>query len=56
MPSELSEKELFAQLGDQKIEPSSEAFGNPRARFRVFGSTGEPRSPFEKIKDAAQGS
>lgn len=50
----ISEKELFAKLSDQAIELPSWAFGNSGTRFRVFGSPGVPRDPFEKIADAAQ--
>lgn len=50
----ISEKELFAKLSDQAIELPSWAFGNSGTRFRVFGSAGVPRDPFEKIADAAQ--
>lgn len=46
--------ELFSQLDDQSIELPSWAFGNSGTRFRVFGSPGVPRDPFEKIADAAQ--
>ena len=54
MASKLSETELFAKLDDQAIELPSWAFGNSGTRFRVFGSPGVPRNPFEKIEDAAQ--
>jgi L-rhamnose isomerase / sugar isomerase len=54
MASKISEKELFAKLSDQAIELPSWAFGNSGTRFRVFGSAGVPRTPFEKIEDAAQ--
>jgi L-rhamnose isomerase/sugar isomerase len=54
MASKLSEQALFGQLSDQAIELSSWAFGNSGTRFRVFGSPGVPRNPFEKIEDAAQ--
>ncbi|MEY2946109.1 MAG: hypothetical protein RL243_883, partial [Actinomycetota bacterium] len=45
---------LFAQLDHQAIELPSWAFGNSGTRFRVFGSAGAPRDPFEKLSDAAQ--
>jgi len=45
---------LFAQLDHQAIELPSWAFGNSGTRFRVFGSAGTPRDPFEKLSDAAQ--
>ena len=54
MASKITEQELFAQLSDQAIELPSWAFGNSGTRFRVFGSAGVPRDPFEKISDAAQ--
>ena len=54
MASKITEQELFAQLNDQAIELPSWAFGNSGTRFRVFGSAGVPRNPFEKIEDAAQ--
>ncbi|GAB3610172.1 L-rhamnose isomerase [Humibacter ginsengiterrae] len=41
-------------LGRQAIELPSWAFGNSGTRFKVFGSPGTPRDPFEKISDAAQ--
>ncbi len=49
-----SKAELFTQLDQQAIELPSWAFGNSGTRFRVFGSPGTPRDPFEKISDAAQ--
>ena len=54
MATTISEQDLFAQLSDQAIELPSWAFGNSGTRFRVFGSAGVPRNPFEKIEDAAQ--
>lgn len=41
-------------LARQAIELPSWAFGNSGTRFRVFGTPGTPRDPFEKIADAAQ--
>jgi L-rhamnose isomerase / sugar isomerase len=41
-------------LKTQKIELPSWAFGNSGTRFKVFPQAGVPRSPFEKIADAAQ--
>lgn len=43
-----------ARLKEQAIELPSWAFGNSGTRFKVFGSPGTPRDPFEKISDAAQ--
>ena len=54
MAGKISEQQLFEQLDDQAIELPSWAFGNSGTRFRVFGSAGVPRNPFEKIEDAAQ--
>lgn len=41
------------ELDDFTIELPSWAFGNSGTRFKVFGSPGVPRDPFEKISDAA---
>ena len=41
-------------LAKQQIELPSWAFGNSGTRFKVFGSVGTPRDPYEKISDAAQ--
>ncbi|OJX96215.1 MAG: L-rhamnose isomerase [Micrococcales bacterium 73-15] len=41
-------------LAAQAIEVPSWAYGNSGTRFKVFGSPGTPRDPFEKIADAAQ--
>jgi L-rhamnose isomerase/sugar isomerase len=41
-------------LEPQAIELPSWAFGNSGTRFKVFGSPGTARDPFEKISDAAQ--
>jgi len=43
-----------AALWNHRIELPSWAFGNSGTRFKVFGQPGVPRSPFEKICDAAQ--
>lgn len=45
---------VAAQLEAQAIELPSWAFGNSGTRFKVFGTPGTPRDPFEKITDAAQ--
>src|SRR4051812_13429224 len=42
------------RLARQAIELPSWAFGNSGTRFRVFGTPGTARDPFEKISDAAQ--
>lgn len=48
----------FAQITDKlaqlAIEVPSWAYGNSGTRFRVFGTPGTPRTPHEKIADAAQ--
>ncbi|GAA4179355.1 L-rhamnose isomerase [Gryllotalpicola koreensis] len=46
--------EIADRLAEQAIELPSWAFGNSGTRFKVFGSAGTPRDPFEKISDAAQ--
>ena len=40
-------------LANQTIEVPSWAYGNSGTRFKVFGSLGTPRDPFEKLSDAA---
>ena len=42
------------QLAKQAIELPSWAFGNSGTRFKVFGTAGTARDPYEKISDAAQ--
>ncbi|GLI27015.1 L-rhamnose isomerase [Agromyces rhizosphaerae] len=46
--------EIQAELAKQAIELPSWAFGNSGTRFKVFGTPGTPRDPYEKIADAAQ--
>ena len=41
-------------LAQQAIELPSWAFGNSGTRFKVFGTPGTPRTPQEKIADAAE--
>jgi L-rhamnose isomerase / sugar isomerase len=41
-------------LRAQRIETPSWAFGNTGTRFKVFAQPGVPRTPQEKIQDAAQ--
>src|SRR6476646_8352653 len=41
-------------LEAQRIELPSWAFGNTGTRFKVFAQPGVPRTPQEKIDDAAQ--
>ena len=45
---------VAGRLEEQAIELPSWAFGNSGTRFKVFGTPGTPRDPFEKISDAAQ--
>lgn len=45
--------DVIAALEAQAIELPSWAFGNSGTRFRVFTTAGTPRTPFEKIDDAA---
>ncbi|HWU57585.1 MAG TPA: rhamnose isomerase, partial [Microbacteriaceae bacterium] len=40
---------IASDLEAQAIELPSWAFGNSGTRFKVFGSPGTPRDPFEKI-------
>nr|WP_274637498.1 L-rhamnose isomerase [Microbacterium bovistercoris] len=46
--------DIASELERQAIELPSWAFGNSGTRFRVFGTPGTPRTPQEKIADAAQ--
>src|SRR5882757_2091885 len=41
-------------LRSQRIELPSWAFGNSGTRFKVFAQPGVPRTPAEKLADAAQ--
>jgi L-rhamnose isomerase/sugar isomerase len=45
---------VFAAMRDQRIETPSWAYGNSGTRFKVFAQQGVPRTPQEKIDDAAQ--
>ncbi|MDQ1554511.1 MAG: L-rhamnose isomerase / sugar isomerase [Microbacteriaceae bacterium] len=45
---------IASALAEQAIELPSWAFGNSGTRFKVFGSPGTARDPFEKISDAAR--
>ncbi|MFC4224078.1 L-rhamnose isomerase [Lysinibacter cavernae] len=45
--------DILAQLEHQAIEVPSWAYGNSGTRFKVFGTPGTPRNPFEKVSDAA---
>jgi L-rhamnose isomerase/sugar isomerase len=46
--------DIAPELERQAIELPSWAFGNSGTRFKVFGTPGTPRTPEEKIADAAQ--
>jgi L-rhamnose isomerase/sugar isomerase len=48
------QSEALATLRSQSIELPSWAFGNSGTRFKVFAQRGVPRTPYEKIEDAAQ--
>ncbi|MEU2060544.1 L-rhamnose isomerase [Streptomyces sp. NPDC013455] len=43
-----------AALKTQAVETPSWAYGNSGTRFKVFAQPGVPRSPWEKLQDAAQ--
>jgi L-rhamnose isomerase/sugar isomerase len=49
-----SKRAISAALAAQRIELPSWAFGNSGTRFKVFAQPGVPRTPLEKIADAAQ--
>ncbi|GAA1374714.1 L-rhamnose isomerase [Streptomyces beijiangensis] len=42
-----------AALKNQAVETPSWAYGNSGTRFKVFAQAGVPRTPFEKLDDAA---
>lgn len=46
--------QVARDLREFSIEVPSWAYGNSGTRFKVFGTPGTPRDPFEKIADAAQ--
>jgi L-rhamnose isomerase/sugar isomerase len=46
--------DVKSALRGQQIELPSWAFGNTGTRFKVFPQAGVPRTPYEKICDAAQ--
>ncbi|MEE6263573.1 L-rhamnose isomerase [Plantactinospora sonchi] len=48
------QSEVRAALRAQRIEVPSWAYGNSGTRFKVFAQPGVPRTPEEKIADAAQ--
>ena len=45
---------VVAALRSQRIELPSWAFGNSGTRFKVFAQKGVPRTPYEKVADAAE--
>ena len=53
-PAVVSNPDAVAALRAQRIELPSWAFGNSGTRFKVFAQKGVPRSPYEKVADAAQ--
>ena len=54
MESTSKEAHILSALDHQAIELPSWAFANSGTRFKVFGTPGVPRDPFEKISDASQ--
>jgi L-rhamnose isomerase / sugar isomerase len=46
--------DIAGPLSRQQIELPSWAFGNSGTRFKVFGTPGTPRDPYEKVADAAK--
>ncbi|MGI5216048.1 L-rhamnose isomerase [Plantactinospora sp. CA-290183] len=50
----MTETAVRAALRAQRIEVPSWAYGNSGTRFKVFSQPGVPRTPEEKIADAAQ--
>ncbi|HJY24688.1 MAG TPA: L-rhamnose isomerase [Actinomycetes bacterium] len=46
--------DVLGALREQRIETPSWAYGNSGTRFKVFAQKGVPRTPQEKIDDAAQ--
>ena len=53
-PAVGSNPDVVAALRAQRIELPSWAFGNSGTRFKVFAQKGVPRTPYEKVADAAQ--
>ncbi|MFD1824140.1 MULTISPECIES: L-rhamnose isomerase [Mumia] len=45
--------DISSRLAEQEIEVPSWAYGNSGTRFKVFGTPGTPRTPEEKVADAA---
>src|SRR5690625_6116341 len=46
--------EVARDLTEFTVEVPSWGYGNSGTRFKVFGTPGTPRDPFEKLTDAAQ--
>lgn len=46
--------EIEAKLRAQRVETPSWGYGNSGTRFRVFPQPGVPRTPLEKLEDAAE--
>ena len=46
--------DIAGELERQWIELPSWAFGNSGTRFKVFAQPGMPRTPYEKLEDAAE--
>ena len=53
-PAVVGSPDVVATLRAQRIELPSWAFGNSGTRFKVFAQKGVPRTPYEKVADAAQ--
>jgi L-rhamnose isomerase/sugar isomerase len=53
-PTVVGNPTVVATLRAQRIELPSWAFGNSGTRFKVFAQKGVPRTPYEKVSDAAQ--
>jgi L-rhamnose isomerase / sugar isomerase len=49
-----ADADVLGTLREQRIETPSWAYGNSGTRFKVFAQKGVPRTPQEKIDDAAQ--
>ncbi|HEX6684590.1 MAG TPA: L-rhamnose isomerase [Candidatus Limnocylindrales bacterium] len=49
----MTREQVLSVLRSQRIETPSWAFGNSGTRFKVFPQEGIPRTPHEKIEDAA---
>ena len=50
----VTDQAVVAALRSQRIELPSWAFGNSGTRFKVFAQQGVPRTPYEKVADAAE--